>query len=322
MVNSDAHKAKEESSFTLQTQTLKVIHQRPGFDRLADVLAAELGDLSAWEIQPLTGGGVSKHVYRMSRDEVTYFVKEIKDNERYTLQLLHQLGLRIAPQVVYPDMLGQHVLVSSFTDGQPIQQKKLDAGLIRNFAHMQNALNDRRLFRSGRPPSGCKYTDHDDGFFRNGMLSNIEGGYRNLLALRDLALPIVDRLIAVADRIRTNADRLASMYAEMPFAWQHHDFREGHILGNPQRLVDWGSSYGHGPFLFDLAPFFVDDVDGSGLYRQELEICRNISAGVFDVWMQGALAARFASFLTYRLCPGGGNVNNREQARRFLEYYN
>ena len=106
----------------------------------------------------------------------------------------------------------------------------------------------------------------------------------------------------------------------MPFAWQHHDFREANIVGTPQRLVDWGSSYGHGPFLFDLAPFLVDDARGSRLYRQELEICRGVSDNVFDAWMQAALAAAFASLLMYRLCPGGGNIDDRESAQKFLEY--
>ena len=208
-----SNEQKEECGSVAHTAAFDAPHVSPGFDRLACVLSSEMGDLSTWKVKSLTGGGVSKHTYKMWSEGTIFFVKEIEDNERYTLQLLHQLGLHIAPQIVFAELLDHHVLVTTYIEGEMIREKRLDAQLIRDFAHMQNALNEPAHFRSHKTPSGCTYTDHDDGFFRSGMLTNFEVGYGNLLLLRAYELPIVDRYLALADRIHPHVDRLAGRFA-------------------------------------------------------------------------------------------------------------
>ena len=134
------------------------------------------------------------------------------------------------------------------------------------YPELHNALNDEGLVRDRAPNIEYKLTRQDDGFYRRSITRCARDGYEQLLRLRPYGLPILDEWQTVADHLRGQLEPIAEAFSSMPFAWLHHDFREGSILGDPQRLIDWGSSYGHGPFFFDRAPFLVNDPAGLALF--------------------------------------------------------
>jgi hypothetical protein len=108
----------------------------------------------------------------------------------------------------------------------------------------------------------------------------------------------------------------------MPFGWLHHDFRETHIVGDPPRLIDWGSSYGHGPFLFDLGPFLVNDVRGLECFIAHSDICGSASRAEIDRWLYTANCASFAGFTLWRLADPGyaRRVQDKTSCQALLEY--
>jgi hypothetical protein len=250
-----------------------------------------------------------------------FFVKEVTSNEKNTLQLLNRAGLKIAPAVHSRRLLEKGYLVTDFIPGDRLQSKHLQPSLIRDYAQMQNALNDRSLFEPNLTPSGCKYNDRDDGFYRQALIHNFREGRQYLNELSSAyGLPIVDQLQRVADSLDASLDAIVNEYAGMPFAWLHNDFREDNILGDPQRLMDWGSSYGHGPFLIDLAAFLVDDPGSLMLFTQESDIGKSTDLLRMKRWLMAALGARFVEFICYRIALKGGNVDTRETCKAFLEY--
>ncbi len=279
-------------------------------------------DWDHWQIEALTSGMTSPHTYRFRLGEQDYFVKEIKPNEARILRLLTHLGLAIAPRVIEPALLPDSILVAEYIEGDPIASKRLPRDLIERYADMQNALNDRDVLLGTQAFEGCSFTTEDDGFYRHSILRCMDQGYANLLSLRRHDLPVVEAFIEIADHIRAERDATADAFSGMPFAWLHHDFREAQIIGEPPVLVDWGSSYGHGPFLFDLAPFLIGDPEGLKTFIARSEVCRAAAQASIERWLYAATCAAFAGFTLWRLGEFGyvDGRQGRDACRALLEY--
>ena len=295
------------------------MHDAPFWTRLRAEPA--FADLSAWTITPLRGGITSAHTYRCRRDGLDWAAKEVKDNEARILRLLAALDLDVGPQVVLPGLLKRGVVVYQHVRGRPMRGKVLDRSLIARYARMQNALN-RKQDLIGTPPfEGCAFTIEDDGFYRGSINRCIDGGYENLQRLRTHRLDVVEAFIEIADRIREHREAIADGFSGMPFGWLHHDFREAHIVGDPPRLLDWGSSYGHGPFLFDLGQFLLNDPKGLEVFSAHSEICQGASEDQIVHWVTCAACAGFAGFTLWRLGDFGyvDGRQSREACRALLE---
>lgn len=104
----------------------------------------------------------------------------------------------------------------------------------------------------------------------------------------------------------------------MPFAWQHHDFREDNIVGRRHVLIDWGSSYGYGPFMFDWAPFLLNNRKSLDVYIKVSEICGKASRKRIEKWVYVSAAIRILERLRYQF--GELSQINSESVREFLEY--
>src|SRR3989338_11694267 len=186
-------------------------------------------DINKWKFKEITHGTVSRHKY-------------------------------IVPRIIYPNLLKKNVLVQQCVSGKHLKSKKaIDIKLVREFAKFQNGLNKEEIINKINKFSGCNSTVIDESdFFRKGIYSNFDYD-KDLFILKKFKLPIVDKFIKLLNYIRKDKENIIDDFCKMPFARQHHDFKEDNIICNPQKLVDWGSSYGHGPFLFDLAPFLVNN---------------------------------------------------------------
>ena len=269
-------------------------------------------DLERWTITDTDSGLTSPNSYRFQCDDLDYFVKEIKKNEGRILSLLTHFGLEIAPRIVLPELLEQDIAVYEYVRGTPLEGKTLPQTLIENYARMQNVLNQAHILRQADAFRGCTFTSEDDGFYRNSITRCIDQGYENLLKLRAHNLPIVQAFIELADHVRTHRVPIVDGFAGMPFGWLHHDFREIQIIGDPPKLIDWGSSYGHGPFLFDLAPFLVNDERGLATFVAHSDICRSATRAEIERWLYAANCAslggcrfvRCASSSTSKKSPG------------------
>lgn len=160
---------------------------------------------------------------------------------------------------------------------------------------MQNRLNDVEYFNRNNPQkySLCRFSDRDNAFFRRGYIESFELGYRNLINLRERYSPsIVQKFIQLVEFLTEDKERIVDELANMPFAWQHHDFREDNIIGEKQVLVDWGSSYGYGPFMYDLAPFWLNNRRSLEVYTGSSEICRKEAKLRIERWVYVSAAVR------------------------------
>jgi hypothetical protein len=273
------------------------------FEEITDILQTqdEFGDLGDWTIATIAEGGTSAHTYRFTSGRADYFVKETQDNERNTLQLLAGLELDVCPRVVYPDLLAHNVLVMQYVPGDALKTKQLEPQLIEKYAVMQNTLNNWQRVQECCPDTSCTFSDTDSGIYRGFVLDGCRDGYQRLMNLGQFGLPILDDYTRLADRVIEGKETLAAEYSALPFGWLHHDFREENIRGRPQMLVDWGSSYGHGPFLFDLVPFLLLDADALEVFAARSDICRKAGRAQVEEWLRLAGLASFVAFLVWRV---------------------
>jgi hypothetical protein len=283
-----------------------------------------LGDPRAWHAEPITLGGVSRHTYRLQTPSADLFVKTTRDNESRRLRLLAYLDLAVCPRILYPELLDENLLVAQYVPDGPLREKRLEPGPVVNYCAMQNELNQRHLFESVEPFTRCEFHKDDAGGCYHSLIAReLEEGYPKLIALRVYGLPIIEEYVEMAERVGEHSDRIAHAYATMPFAWLHHDFREDNIVGSPQKLSDWGSSYGHGPFAFDLAPFLILDPGALVTFMAHSDICRQAERSQILWWVFIGTCADFMGFLLWRVGypdEPGGNWDTPEECRRFLEY--
>jgi hypothetical protein len=279
-------------------------------------------EIDRWTVTGMAGGITSPHTYRFQLGDQDYFVKEVKANEKRILRLLSTLGLEVAPKVVLKELLEEDILVAEHISGEPLKSKKLPPALIRNYAEMQNVLNRKDVLIKTDAFAECHFVEEDDGFYRRSITRCLDQGYRNLLSLQRHDLPAVEAFIEIADHVRAHRGRITDTFSDMPFAWLHHDFREAHIVGDPPKLLDWGSSYGHGPFLFDLAPFLFTDREGLRVFVAHSDICRNADPATIERWLYAATCAGLGAFLMWHLGEFGyvDGRQGREPCRALLAY--
>ena len=279
-------------------------------------------ELERWTITDTDSGMTSPNSYRLQRGDRDYFVKEIKENEKRILGFLAHSGLEIAPRIVCPELLAQGIVVYEYVHGTALKSKMLPPKLIRDYALLQNLLNREHVLRQTEALRGYTFDGVDDGFYRNSITRCIDQGYENLLQLRAYDLPIVQAFVEIADHIRAYRTAITDDFAGMPFGWLHHDFREAHIIGDPPKLIDWGSSYGHGPFLFDLAPFLTNDARGLDTFIAHSDICRSATRAEIERWLYAANCASLGAFMLWRLGELGyaSLKQTRESCRTLLAY--
>ena len=266
----------------------------PGISALRASLETmpELADLATWEATPISGGGTSRHVYRLRHGDRDYFVKEIKANERETWKLLSSLQLTHVQRLVFPDLLERNILVVEYLLGDTIRNRnEIETGLIRDMAIIQSRL-PRREFVAARP-------NRDD--FHGGYLTEcLELGQRTCLDLAARGVRGLEGYREVMNLLVGESEQIIAEYATMPSGWLHHDFREENILASqPQYVVDWGSSYGPGPFLFDLAPFLFGCPARLDVFTKSSELCDGASRQAVERWLYVATAARCAALLRH-----------------------
>ena len=273
----------------------------------------EFRNLDDWTFQAVGGGGASAHTHRLRSAHADYFVKEAKDNERDALKLIGPLELRHVERVIYPGLLDQNILVTDYITGGPIQSKDLEPGLIRDFATIQNHV--------GRPKSTDHLPASDEVGLDQHALRCFEQGYANVSALEQHGFDIATSCRKVADHLMDRREEIVGEHSAMPEAWQHHDFREANILGrDPQKIVDWGSSYGLGPFLFDMAPFIFNHEGNRRAFLAHSEICRQADASAVERWIYAATCVRFMEFLRYSVRHLVTSAD-REGAAEILAYH-
>lgn len=278
-------------------------------------------DLEQWQVTPVRGGLVSAHASRLRRGDADYFVKELKDNERDVLKRLVPLRLEHVLRVVYPELLDRGILVADFVPGGPITGKRLEPGLVCDYATIQNCVTSDSAGESNR------------AFYRDSLVRWWDGGRANLDRLTaERGWSVLDGWRSVAECLDREHDAVIEEFGRMPFAQVHNDFREENILaGPPQVIVDWGSSYACQPFLSDLAPFCLGHPETLSIFAKHSAICRAADMGCVGRWLFVCACARFWGDLyyiseltagrdpeawlayeyeTYRLLPqarGGGN---------------
>ncbi|MBS3148060.1 phosphotransferase [Candidatus Woesearchaeota archaeon] len=293
-------------------------------EKLKNILKTkkEFADLDAWKFDKIHLGSIGKHTHILSKGGKSYFIKDIKENEANALQVVGTINLESIIRVSYPDLLEKKVLVAEYVHGKPIKTKKLSVQLIRDFTEMQNRLNHRTYWKRNHL-SGNKFSDKDDGFFKKGYASYFISGYKNIIKLRTLIdHPIINKYIQLVHYLKRDKTRIINDASGMPFAWQHHDFREDNIIQSKRRqiIVDWGSSYGYGPFMFDLAPFLLRNKRTLDNYIKNSDICKTYKRRQVERWVYVAAAIRLMAALNYYFENIEEKVKNKEKTINFLEY--
>lgn len=267
----------------------------------------------------MQGGIIARHKYKISKGDKKYFVKDIKENEKNILKILADINAEFTPKIFFPQLLDKNILVTEYLEGGQLIGKKLDKDLLIGFAKFQNLLNDKNYLAQHRPGDLANYSEKDGGFFKKCITANFNFGLRYLSSLKKFDLDIVELNMKLLGHLRKHRKSIINDFVAMPFARQHHDFKEDNIIGNSQKLTDWGSSYGYGPCLFDLAPFLLNDKNNFELFIKNSDICQKHDRKTIDRWLYVAAVARFVENLRYRL-RDNGLLDDKEKCKVYLQY--
>jgi len=286
----------------------------------------EFADLDSWKMQHL-GIGEMQHTYIVSKGRKRYFVKEVKPHEAQANHFLCLLNLVHLPHAAYPALLEKSILVMPVIEGgmMPEKDRKIDYGLLRDFIKFQNRMNDKKLFdrhnKLGIDNYELKSEKNRGGFFVERGPRNLQIGIENLLKLkRKYHLPIIDKYLQIANSLKPQQLDISRDFGKMPFARQHHDLIEDNILGEKHMLIDWGSSYGYGPFMYDLSIFLVHDKKALEIFMEESDIAKKATKEQIERWLYVALADRFNDFCKWHIRPGTPNESSKARLKKALEY--
>ena len=235
---------------------------------------------------------------------------------------LAQLRLEHLPPSLYPDLLKKKILVRPFIPGKMLKSKRIDLRLLKDFAMMRNALASRNFFDKNNIFGLKNYALKDSGFYRKELINNFKFAPKKFRELERFGLWIVNDFLEIFEHIKKSQKEIVEDYSKMPFEKQHQDFREDNILVTPkgQMLIDWGSSYGYGPFMNDVAPFLVNNEKAFKAYTRTDNICKNSTGEEIKRWLYLGLAVRFLELLRWRLEPNEKRADTKKHCKNFLEY--
>ena len=257
-------------------------------ERLKDILRTvkEFRQIEGWKFTRITSGGASPNKFRLRNGKKDYYVKEINEQERRILPVLVAIKSKLIPPVAHPDLLAKDVLVSPYLGPCVRPGGKLEPRLYREYARTQNTLNDPAVLRRLKASHGFKGNTGTAAFYRSGVGLDLSGPIKCVRrAKRKFGWPFFDVWLKALASIERRMPRIAREYAGMPFGRLHYDFREDNIVGKPQRLADWGSSYDHGPFMYDVALHIGGDDRAWKAFVETSDICRKALLGDLARWL-------------------------------------
>jgi len=261
-------------------------------------LLTSRGITDDWEITSAFPLHPMKPIYRFKGDEHDYCVKVIKDNEKRALQRLVPLNLRHVQRFIAPSLLDKNVLVTEYLPHGTLSELNISPDLIREYAELQNTFNKKPYIDDldlDIDENGFLRGDPVNGFYIKAIKPSFEIGYQNLkqsIAMHNPAFS--DECRAIADYIMKHKEAISYEYATMPYAYLHNDFRVDNISdSDPQYIIDWGSCWGWGPFIFDVAPVLLNDKRNLQVYTKTSDICRESDSSQIHRWIVVAACARF-----------------------------
>lgn len=282
----------------------------------------EFKNIDSWNFKH-TDLGEMLHKYKVSKGKKVYFVKEVKPHEAQMEYFLAKLRLKNLPYAVYPNLLKQKILVRFYIPGKMLKNKNVDLELLKNFALMRNRLADKKYFDRHNFLKLHNYSRKDDGFYTRGLSENFKFASKRLKYLQKYNLEIVDKYLELFNYLNENKDKILKEFGEMPLAKQHQDFREDNIIVMPnkkQALIDWGSSYGYNPFMYDVSPFIIKNIQAKKIYLKFDNICKKLTKEQINRWIYIGLVARFFDIIRWRLDPSEKRADTKEHCKKYLEY--
>jgi hypothetical protein len=263
-------------------------------------------NINNWEITPIYQGKAAEFACNIKNSSYSYFVKDIKENEKNALYMILPLKSTHFVKTSFLDLLQDNVLVADFVDGGNYTSSRLSESLIIEYAAMQKALNDREYFKKHFRGQSSVYKMADDGYFKKTADERIKLSLRILEYFLKRGNSQMRSCYMLFKEIDKLADSIIYNYYSMPFAWLHNDFRSQNMVGELPVLVDWGESYGYGPFLQDIAPYMLDNSSDIELYFSVLFGNPKFDSIQVDKWLVSVLIYRLAGeiiwhyFNTYR----------------------
>jgi hypothetical protein len=282
----------------------------------------EFRNFDKWKIKTLNIGEMT-HTYILQKGKKKYFSKEVKLHEAQVNYFLYKLKLRHLPYSLFPKLLKKGILIMPNIDGKMLRKKQLDINLLKDFIKFQNKMNNRAYFEKHNTTKLNNYSQSEDGFFAKNLYDNFKECKKNLLKLKKkYKLKIIQDFLELLNLISINKEGIIKDFVSMPFTRQHHDFREDNIIVNNggQFLIDWGSSYGYGPFMYDYAEFLVDNQKALNIVINKSKICKNICLITIERWLYVSLIAKMLNMLRWYIQKGHHNIETKKNVKKLLEH--
>lgn len=247
---------------------------------------------------PLHGGRVAEHVYRFDTPGGRPLaVKVVRPNEALILRVLAHLRSPLVPSIRCPKSIGEGLLIWHYLD--PAAVGPLHPDLAKAYAQFHNATDDGKVFvELGLP---VKLEKSGQEFYIDTLHRCLSAAMVNLATLQGYAWPVLDSVRKTMAQVGEREDELAERFGNTPFAWVHNDFRDENLVGKPPKLIDWGSSYGYGPYLYDIGPYLVESDEAMRAFAGESAIYQSRSQGEREGDLLACTAAALTGYLHWHL---------------------
>lgn len=247
---------------------------------------------------PLHGGRVAEHVYRFDTPGGRPLaVKVVRPNEALILRVLAHLRSPLVPSICCPKSIGEGLLIWHYLD--PAAVGPLHPDLAKAYAQFHNATDDGKVFVELGLPAKLEKSGQE--FYIDTLHRCFSAAMVNLAKLQGYAWPVLDSVRKTMAKVGEREDQLAERFGNTPFAWIHNDFRNENIVGNPPKLIDWGSSYGYGPYLYDIGPYLVESDEAMRAFAGESAIYQSRSQSARQGDLLACTAAALTGYLHWHL---------------------
>ena len=292
-------------------------------EKIKEIISFEkdFRDLNSWKFEHIPLGEM-EHTYKLSKGNKKYFLKELKPHEAQMEYFLVKLRLRDLPFSLYPKLLKQKILIRRFIVGRMLRSKNIDLKLIKDFVNMRNKMNDKKYFDKYNILKLNNYSQKDNGFYEKDLEGSFSKAMSVLNKLNKYHLNEVENVKRILNYLKGNKKSINKDFVNMPFAKQHQDFREDNIIIEKGRhkLIDWGSAYGYNPFMYDVAPFLINNAQALKIYVKNSKNCKGVSKEQISRWLYVALAARFLDIIMSRLHFSENRTNTKADCKKYLAY--
>jgi hypothetical protein len=224
------------------------------------------------------------------------FIKVVNNKESIILSEITKLQSQYIVGSILPELLKENIFIANFIN--EASQPYLNNEFLYDYFRMQQLFDDHSKLNQLFGTDQSIYRNYNFIPFKENILNDINVALRVFKCLQIQTEGNLFYYEEIFNDISLKKLNIVDCYCCMPLRWLQNDFKRGNLIGKKPSLIDWGESYGMGPFLHDIAPFISKEIFDSCFeiistkYKKSIEECYR--------WLFSALCIRLTHEIVWQ----------------------